>query len=93
MRKCGVCFFCHAQSPSHCAFEGIYFEQALCQFTGWAKEKCTMTAFWIQSIKFILKTFYLLAHFLLPIDVVNDAIGQCFLKIFVYEKFCDAMLH
>jgi len=52
-----------------------------------------MTAFWIQSIKFILKTFYLLVHFLLPIDVVNDAIGQCFLKIFVYEKFCDAMLH
>jgi len=24
------------------------------------------------------KTFYLHVHFLLPIDVINDAIGQCF---------------
>jgi len=25
-------------------------------------------------------TFYLLVHFILPIDVINDAIGQCFFK-------------
>ena len=25
-----VCFFCHALSRWRCAFEGIYFEQALC---------------------------------------------------------------
>ena len=42
-----------------------------------------MTAFLIQGIKIYFKNI-LLVHFLLPIEVIIDAIGQCFF----FQRYC-----